>query len=122
MNIPNTSSIFSEIRKPLIASGLGFAYSYMLENDLNKAMQYGSIIGLSNILSVKASNLLLPEIHNEALNSIKNMSTQGALTGLINSGLQMVLSKDVLYMENSIIGAGCTISAIILEPTFASII
>ena len=94
----------------------------MLESDVNKALQYGSIVGLSNILSVKASNLLVPELNSEALNSIKNMGIHGSLTGLINAGLQMVLSKDVLYMENSIVGAGCTISSIILEPTFASII
>ena len=76
----NNASLFSEIRKPLIASSLGFAYIYMLESDINKALQYGSILGLSNILSVKTSNMLLPELNSEALNSIKNMTVHGSLT------------------------------------------
>jgi hypothetical protein len=80
------------------------------------------MLGLSNILSVKTSNMLIPELQSEALNSIKNMGIHGSLTGLINSGLQMVLSKDVLYMENSIVGGACTVASIVLEPTIASII
>ena len=75
----NNASLFSEIRKSLIASSLGFAYSYMLESDINKALTYGSILGLSNILSVKTSNMLIPELQSEALNSIKTCPFMGLL-------------------------------------------
>ena len=123
MNSPQTASMFDEIRRPLTAAALGFTYRYMLDtNDINSAFMYAGIVGLSDMFAEKASSMLVPDLDNLALNSLKNMATQGALSAGINSGLQLLVLKDGLVMENAIVGAASSVSAILLEPTVRSII
>ena len=118
-----SNSMFDEIRRPLISFGLGFAYRYALDsNDTNSAFMYGSILGVSHIVSDKIIATLLPEFDNSVLNDFKNMTTIGGITGGVNAGLQLMLMKDPLYIENGLVGAGASIASIVLEPTFASII
>ena len=117
------NSMFDETRRPLISFGLGFAYRYALDSkDMNSAFMYGSIVGVSHIVSDKIISTLLPEFENSTLNDFKNMSTIGGITGGVNAGLQLMLMKDPLYLENGIVGAGASIASIVLEPTFKSII
>ena len=94
----------------------------MLDGNMNASFQYASIVGLSNILSVKTSEMLVPDLSNETFNSLKNIFVHGGLTGTINSALQMALSKDILYLENAFIGAGASVAAILVEPTLKNII
>ena len=117
------SSMFDEIRRPLISFGLGFAYRYALDSkDMNSAFMYGSIVGVSHIVSDKIIATLLPEFDNEVLNNFKNMSMIGGISGATNAALQLMLMKDPLYLENGLVGGGCSIASIVLEPTFKSII
>ena len=118
----NESSTFDSIRKPLTSFSLGFAYRWMLDNEVNTALMYGSIVGLSDILGIKAREQLLPDFSNEALNTFKNIAVQGSLAGSINAGLQYMINQDVLYLENFVIGGGAAASSILLEPTIAKII
>ena len=118
-----SNSMFDDVRKPLISFGLGFAYRYALDsNDTNSAFMYASILGVSHIVSDKIIATLLPEFENSSLNDIKNMTTIGGITGGVNAGLQLMLMKDPLYLENGLVGAGASIASIVLEPTFKSII
>ena len=119
----SNNSMFDEIRRPLISFGLGFAYRYALDSkDMNSAFMYGSILGVSHIVSDRIIATMLPEFENETLNNFKNMSTIGGITGLTNSGLQLMLMKDQLYLENALVGGGASIASIVLEPTFKGII
>ena len=122
MNNPQVASTFDEIRKPLTAAALGFTYRYMLDQDVNSAVMYDGIVGLSDIFAAKTSDMLVPTLDNLALNSLKNMSVQGGLAAGINAGLQLLVLKDGLVLENAIVGGTCSISAILLEPTVRSII
>ena len=122
MNPPPMPSMFDEIRKPLTAAALGFTYRYMLDQDVNSAVMYAGIVGLSDMFAAKTSEMLVPDLDNLALNSLKNLSVQGGLAAGINSGLQLLVLKDGLVLENAIVGAASSISAILLEPTVRSII
>ena len=118
----NNESTFNSIRKPLTSFGLGFAYRWMLDSEINTSLMYGSIVGLSDILGLKVQEQLLPDFSNEALNTFKNIAVQGSLAGSINAGLQYMINQDVLYLENFVIGGGAAASSILLEPTIAKII
>lgn len=118
----NDQSTFDQIRKPLISSGLGFTYRYMLDKDINQAIMYAGIVGLSHVVADKTIDTLVPNFDNQALDSFKNMTLVGSICGGLNAGLQLMILKDSLIMENAIIGAGCSASSILLEPTFKSII
>ena len=118
-----SNSMFDDLRKPLISFGLGFAYRYALDSkDMNSAFMYGSILGVSHIVSDKIIATMLPEFENDTLNNFKNMSFVGGITGATNAGLQLMLMKDPLYLENGLVGGGASIASIVLEPTFKSII
>ena len=123
MNTPQTASMFDDIRRPLTAAALGFTYRYMLDtNDINSAFIYAGIVGISDLFAEKTSSMLVPDLQNLSLNSLKNMAVKGSLSAGINSGLQLLVLKDGLVMENAIVAAGASISAILLEPTIKSII
>ena len=118
-----SNSMFDDLRKPLISFGLGFAYQYALDSkDTNSAFMYGSILGVSHIVSDKIIATMLPEFDNEALETFKNMTTVGSICGATNAGLQFMLMKDPLYLENGLVGAGSSIASIVLEPSFKNII
>ena len=118
-----SNSMFDEMRRPLISFGLGFAYRYALDSkDTNSAFMYASILGVSHIVSDKIIATMLPEFDNNTLETFKNMTTIGSITGATNSALQFMLMKDPLYLENALVGGGSSIASIVLEPTFKSII
>ena len=83
---------------------------------------YGSILGLSHIVSDRIIATMLPEFDNDTLETFKNMTTIGGVTGATNAGLQFMLMTDPLYLENALVGGAASIGSIVLEPTFKNII